>query len=1047
MGQLLQATAIDKSPTPGTQVTVAACLIARNCEQQLPGCLSRIAPFVDEVVVICAGSTDRSPIVAREYGAQPIAAGATDEIESLRSLARSAIRSEWMLWLDPSDWIDQHDAERIRSLLSEQPKDAEDVLLAPEKPRSAQPSVGAPASFWCQRSKFVMPTRQTTKTVIDVIVLSYCKTHAQYEMTRQCFHSLRTSETEIDFNLVVVETNTAESLRAFSEGGAPFDDRCTVIHPNRQFNYNEFLQLGFQRLAGSDAQYLLIANNDVIFGPGFARALIEGLGQFDSVSPWCPKFHQRFFNRVQPFHPGYRTSRELCGWALMFQKKLLRKISFEAMFPRDFSFWFQDNYYAHQLRRHGLWHALVSAAEVEHLFEQSHGLMDPERRAAMTVGAHRIYEEKTGLEIQDGQPLLTVAVLGVPSRVRGVLPDLIERLDRMAEGRPVEVLALLDNKRRSVGAKRNALLTLTRGQFVSFVDDDDLVDDGYVDDLLQAIKSDPSTDCIVFDAWVTQEGSGGKVCHYGIEYKDENRDDAYYRRPNHICCFRAEIARHIGFPDANWQEDCAFAAGAAPWIRQQVRIPKILYHYRFSPQGSETYVAPSSRQNGESKDLAALPGGRPTTDRGGWVTTGTKGDVSGRPVYGFWHVATMNHWREVVDEQLLKLRASGLLDRTERIFIGVVGPEADRFEIPCDKFQVIYRSPQLSDAEFPTLDYLRDFAERQNSLVYYFHTKGVSHANDRCRDWRHLMEHFSILRYDKCIGALADHDTCGVNWHLTPTPHYSGNVWWARSEYVSQLGPARINGHQDRLACERWIGSNPNVRAACLHESDINHYLEGYPRVRYATLGPVQTSGAFEKPSAWKGLENRFQDLVEPIGDVNTIVEIGVEYGYSLFALAAAAPRATIIGVDPYGTLSAEESATIRALGGNGNLGSDEAEAWVQEHLRNFPNVRLLRCTGQKAAALVDRNVDVVHLDAVPTYEEVAMLFAVWEPHVRPGGCILFHDTVSFHNDIGRFFRELPGRKAEIRDCHGLGAWYKPTGRQGQSATTVQHPFACQTPR
>jgi len=75
-------------------------------------------------------------------------------------------------------------------------------------------------------------------------------------------------------------------------------------------------------------------------------------------------------------------------------------------------------------------------------------------------------------------------------------------------------------------------------------------------------------------------------------------------------------------------------------------------------------------------------------------------------------------------------------------------------------------------------------------------------------------------------------------------------------------------------------------------------------------------------------------------------------------------------------------------------------------------------------------NIDVIHIDAVHAYDSIAVDFSTWEPKLRPGGCILFHDTRSFANDIGRFFQELSGRKAEITDCHGLGAWYKPVDAQ-----------------
>jgi hypothetical protein len=294
------------------------------------------------------------------------------------------------------------------------------------------------------------------------------------------------------------------------------------------------------------------------------------------------------------------------------------------------------------------------------------------------------------------------------------------------------------------------------------------------------------------------------------------------------------------------------------------------------------------------------------------------------------------------------------------------------------------------------------------------------------------MEYFVIQRHEDCLEKLIEHDVCGVNWHQDPSPHFSGNFWWARSSYIVNLRPLTkfmaawgVHEPDPRRGGEFWIGSHSQVRLACLHESAVNHYETAYPRSRYALLGQVICTEAFHPASAWCGLENRFQDLLEPLGSIRTIVEFGVEYGYSLFCLAAATPQATVIGIDPYEDLSPWELERMKGLGTQAIRGTKEAEAWVRAHCGKYPNILLLRDTSENVARRLSGSIDVVHLDAVHVYGDIAREFALWEPLIRPGGCMLFHDTEAFPDDVGEFLVQLPGRKAHISGYHGLGAWYK----------------------
>ncbi len=418
--------------------------------------------------------------------------------------------------------------------------------------------------------------------------------------------------------------------------------------------------------------------------------------------------------------------------------------------------------------------------------------------------------------------------------------------------------------------------------------------------------------------------------------------------------------------------------------------------------------------------------------------------ISSKPIFGFLHVAMKGHWRQIIEEQFLKMRISGLWDRTERIFLGLIGPNPEDFDFHDAKISVAFTERDFSVAEIPTLSFLQAHCQNHDCMVYYMHTKGVFRTGPGQEQWRRTMEHFIILRYQDCLSALQQHDTCGINFGRCDwCQFYGGNFWWARSEYIKTLPdirtlePLPALEPSPRHIAERWIGENPAMRAACLHNSRTDHYAnEPYPRSRYASVHEVTINEHFG-PSAWSGLENRFQDLLEPVGPILLAVELGVDYGFSAFCLAAALPSATIIGIDPYDRLPTEDKKRSIALGSRGIIGTHAAETWVEKHRSAFPNFVPLKLTSAEALKMVSGPIDVLHIDAFHTYDDVRRDFEQWEPLLRPGGCVLFHDTRSFPDDVGRFFRQLAGRKAEIYESHGLGAWYKPAPDQSRPPPVV----------
>lgn len=180
---------------------------------------------------------------------------------------------------------------------------------------------------------------------------------------------------------------------------------------------------------------------------------------------------------------------------------------------------------------------------------------------------------------------LTIGIPSIPSRAC-LVTDLVARLVAQAGDKLVEVLCLIDNKRRSIGAKRNVIIAMAKGEFVVLIDDDDKVSDDYVDSLLNAITSNPNADCIVFDVHVSGYTQNPKTCKYGIEYTHGEDDEFYYRKPNHLMCYKTSIANAHQYEDFRGEDD-AWAQRAVHDIKIQTRINKILYYYIYNRATSE----------------------------------------------------------------------------------------------------------------------------------------------------------------------------------------------------------------------------------------------------------------------------------------------------------------------------------------------------------------------------------------------------------------------------------------------------------------------------
>lgn len=180
----------------------------------------------------------------------------------------------------------------------------------------------------------------------------------------------------------------------------------------------------------------------------------------------------------------------------------------------------------------------------------------------------------------------------------------------------------------------------------------------------------------------------------------------------------------------------------------------------------------------------------------------------------FYHVWMVHHWRDIVREHVRILNDSGLSAHAG-IHIGAIGAGRDLpglIEIVRSVSQEIhYFGDNAEQYEFPTLDMLRAHCEKQDGLVCYFHTKGVSHLedpNDTYRDWLATMNEHVLKNWLRCVNAL-DHgcDVAGCRFKLgeKELPYFAGNFWWAKNSYIRDLPPIE---HHSRFEAEIWAFKN-----------------------------------------------------------------------------------------------------------------------------------------------------------------------------------------------------------------------------------------------
>ena len=183
--------------------------------------------------------------------------------------------------------------------------------------------------------------------------------------------------------------------------------------------------------------------------------------------------------------------------------------------------------------------------------------------------------------------------------------------------------------------------------------------------------------------------------------------------------------------------------------------------------------------------------------------------------YGTWSSIFLEHMKGLEDNGILEIldqiNFTVVTNREEKAnaFINLQGT----YDNGKPKFVEFVYNPYKHDAEMlssiespnsitenHTMRKIWTDSQENEIIVLYLHSKGITATKKSLENndaasfkkyyyWRHFLNWGVIEKGERCYGAIkhGNYDIAGVNYRDTPSKHFSGNFWWAKSDYIRRL--------------------------------------------------------------------------------------------------------------------------------------------------------------------------------------------------------------------------------------------------------------------
>ncbi len=194
--------------------------------------------------------------------------------------------------------------------------------------------------------------------IVDVIILT---DSSDVAMTQRTINTLHDSEEDYTFNIQLIDSG--------SNNPNKYHSWHNYIHPENKFNYNAYLNLGFNYVTGD---WVVISNDDVSYERHWFTEMMNIHSErpdIESFSPRDPLLYAKYFpthfvGTKSRYFESYKVTEFLEGWCIAIKKSALDKIR---PFDEQFDMYYQDNDYSEMLIKEGIKHAMVRYSVALHM--------------------------------------------------------------------------------------------------------------------------------------------------------------------------------------------------------------------------------------------------------------------------------------------------------------------------------------------------------------------------------------------------------------------------------------------------------------------------------------------------------------------------------------------------------------------------------------------------------------------------------------------------------------------------------------------------------
>ena len=99
--------------------TISLCMIVKDEEEFLPRCLDSVNDYVDEIIIVDTGSTDRTVEITERYNAKVYHHPWENSFSKARNYSLKYATCDWILYLDADEELSKEDAPRLKEIVKD----------------------------------------------------------------------------------------------------------------------------------------------------------------------------------------------------------------------------------------------------------------------------------------------------------------------------------------------------------------------------------------------------------------------------------------------------------------------------------------------------------------------------------------------------------------------------------------------------------------------------------------------------------------------------------------------------------------------------------------------------------------------------------------------------------------------------------------------------------------------------------------------------------------------------------------------------------------